>query len=598
MRTLNHKSMEDLNEVDNRLESPSLKSILRRPRSTSPYSPYGGVSSPYLSGNELNSGMSARSQHVFNNIRDTLRFFEAQNRILRKYIELLRISSIEHAEHVKGCYEAEILSLRTLKSAEHEKRIDFQKNEGELRRAFEDNEELWIDELEKHRMKRESERREMKHLSDLEADRILSTRIDRDAVNTRINEFYMKMKALIADHERTIREETQKLCIDSTPTNREYFRKELESSIKDIRLDFDRVMIKNQNDHEQMLRRTIEKIKKENGNIAQAQTNMRDEIIRQRAEITAFRDKLADLEGRNTQLQQTIEHRNHMYREEERLFQISLAAKEDANRRVKEECTRITLELDRILDYNISLQREIEEYRQLLDDGESGRVPRSRSRSPERVIKHVYYEPVIVNVPSPAHSPYHSPHISPRYSPHYYTSYYSSYRPYSTYSTDYTTYRRPRSLSPVRSDYKNYRDEVVVERSHTPESGHSYTERVEQREKTHFSRAYQGHISITHSSDGQYIAVENTSLIHDINISAWKVEHIVNGALDAMFVFPPSGIILKPKQTRKIWGNAYRHFASLYDFVCDTYSRFGTSYETQTVLFNQFGEVVCKLNTD
>ncbi|PAV88847.1 hypothetical protein WR25_04129 isoform D [Diploscapter pachys] len=455
-----------------------------------------------LSGNDRNSGMSARSQHVLNNIRDTLRFFEAQNRILRKYIELLRVSSIEHAEHVKGCYEAEILSLRTLKSAEHEKRIDFQKNENELRRAFEDNEELWIDELEKHRTKRESERREMKYLSDLEADvsftkrciqesegekiriqaeisrltkevnaKILSTRIDRDAVNTRINEFYMKMKALIADHERTIREETQKLCIDSTPTNREYFRKELESSIKDIRLDFDRVMIKNQNDHEQMLRKAIEKIKKENGNIAQAQTNMRNEIIRQRAEISAFRDKLADLEGRNTQLQQTIEHRNHMYREEERLFQISLAAKEDANRRVREECTRITLELDRILDYNISLQREIEEYRQLLDDGESGRAPRSRSRTPERVIKHIYYEPVTVTVPSPAHSPYHSPHISPHYSPQHYTSYYSPYRPYSAYSTEYTTYRRPRSLSPVRNDYKNYRDEVIVERPRTPDSG-------------------------------------------------------------------------------------------------------------------------------
>ena len=59
MRTSRHKSMEDLNEyssqdnptisednfrVDHRLESQSPKSILRRPRSTSPYSPYGGVS--------------------------------------------------------------------------------------------------------------------------------------------------------------------------------------------------------------------------------------------------------------------------------------------------------------------------------------------------------------------------------------------------------------------------------------------------------------------------------------------------------------------------------------------------------------------------
>ena len=34
-------------------------------------------------------------------------------------------------------------------------------------------------------------------------------------------------------------------------------------------------MIKNQNDHEQMLRRKIERIKRENGNIAQAQANMR-----------------------------------------------------------------------------------------------------------------------------------------------------------------------------------------------------------------------------------------------------------------------------------------------------------------------------------
>ncbi|PAV58546.1 hypothetical protein WR25_01329 isoform B [Diploscapter pachys] len=102
---------------------------------------------------------------------------------------------------------------------------------------------------------------------------------------------------------------------------------------------------------------------------------------------------------------------------------------------------------------------------------------------------------------------------------------------------------------------------------------------------------------VKHSSDGQYIAVENTSLIHYIDISAWKIEHIVDGVLDAMFVFPSSGVILKPKQTIKIWGNAYRHLAYLYDFVCDTYSRFDVGYETQTVLLNQFREVVCKLNS-
>ena len=106
-----------------------------------------------------------------------------------------------------------------------------------------------------------------------------------------------------------------------------------------------------------------------------------------------------------------------------------------------------------------------------MDDEKYSKALRSRSRSPERVIKHVYYEPVTVNVASPVHSPYHSPHISPRYSPHYYTSYYSPYRPYSAYSTEYTTYRRPRSLSPARSNYKNYRDEMVVGRSRTPDSG-------------------------------------------------------------------------------------------------------------------------------
>ncbi|PAV81431.1 hypothetical protein WR25_13210 [Diploscapter pachys] len=99
---------------------------------------------------------------------------------------------------------------------------------------------------------------------------------------------------------------------------------------------------------------------------------------------------------------------------------------------------------------------------------------------------------------------------------------------------------------------------------------------------------------VKHSSGGQYIAVENTSLIYDINISAWKVEHIVNGVLDAMFAFPSGRIILRPKQTIKIWGNAYRYLASLYDFVCDTYSRFGVGYETQTVVLNQFREEVAR----
>ena len=147
-----------------------------------------------ISSNELNSGMSARSQHVLNNIRDTRNRdrldLGGQNDRLARYVEKIRLTisflikwsifkcdssrlKIEFCENISSCWELVqssmqstskgvmrlkywyikdnelwwkigwiIQSLRTLKSAEHEKRIDFQKNESELRRVLDDSEEL------------------------------------------------------------------------------------------------------------------------------------------------------------------------------------------------------------------------------------------------------------------------------------------------------------------------------------------------------------------------------------------------------------------------------------------------------------------------
>ena len=338
-----------------------------------------------------------------------------------------------------------------------------------------------------------------------------------------------------------------------------------------------------------------------------------------------------------------------MYREEERLFQISLAAKEDANRRVREECTRITLELDRILDYNIVsyFQNRI-----IVFDG-CVSVPPARilySRIEEKRIRNSAQEKVntfwrkvcatILTMPDDIGCVDISmlasllrqnfimliaETLKINYSLRSKTYFICSRcnvksrnivncwmmenlaellaaeadlpNELSNMSTTnqlqstqhllfilpitLLTYRRvihlitTRAITllidhirPIQRNIRlivdlvrcrllavttkiiemkwllrdlTLRILVVYREKRIPQLlgrilGHPYTEQLEQREKTHFSRAYQGHISITvrmlimpiqkfliqHSSDGQYIAVENTSLIHDINISAWK----------------------------------------------------------------------------
>lgn len=85
---------------------------------------------------------------------------------------------------------------------------------------------------------------------------------------------------------------------DTTNENREFFRNELASAIRDIRNEYDALNNKNRNDIESWYKLKVQEIETQSARQNMEQGYQKDELKRLRQQLTDLRGKLSDLEAR------------------------------------------------------------------------------------------------------------------------------------------------------------------------------------------------------------------------------------------------------------------------------------------------------------
>jgi intermediate filament protein if len=85
---------------------------------------------------------------------------------------------------------------------------------------------------------------------------------------------------------------------DTTNENREFFRNELASAIRDIRNEYDALNNKNRQDIESWYKLKVQEIETQSARQNMEQGYAKDELKRLRQQLTDLRGKLGDLEGR------------------------------------------------------------------------------------------------------------------------------------------------------------------------------------------------------------------------------------------------------------------------------------------------------------
>ncbi|VDN39150.1 unnamed protein product [Gongylonema pulchrum] len=182
----------------------------------------------------------------------------------------------------------------------------------------------------------------------LELDQETLNRIDfQNQVQTLLEEIDFMRRV----HDQEISELQALASRDTTPENREYFKNELSSAIRDILQEI----------QTQSTRQNLE------------QGYAKEEVKRLRVQLSELRGKLADLEGRNSLLEKQTQELNYQLEDDQRSYEAALNDRDAQIRKMREECQALMLELQMLLDTKQTLDAEIAIYRKMLE-GEENRA--------------------------------------------------------------------------------------------------------------------------------------------------------------------------------------------------------------------------------
>ncbi|CAJ0583871.1 unnamed protein product, partial [Mesorhabditis spiculigera] len=158
---------------------------------------------------------------------------------------------------------------------------------------------------------------------------------------------------------------------DTTNENREYFKNELASAIRDIRNEYELMMNSNKNDMDSWYKLKVQEIQTQSARQNMEQGHAKEEVKRLREQLSDLRGKLADLEGRNALLENQIKELNYQLEDDQRAYEAALNDKDAQIRKMREECQALMVELQMLLDTKQTLDAEIAIYRKMLE-GEDG----------------------------------------------------------------------------------------------------------------------------------------------------------------------------------------------------------------------------------
>lgn len=343
---------------------------------------------------------------------EKVRFLEAQNRVLENDIGVFRHAAATHSERIGVYFESEKHSLFT-SVKENKAKIStaeqsIRKLEPEVilaRKNLESSSET-------KKKLREDKRAQMKKLSDIEAENAYIKRLTTDSeeekshITSEISrlrsdikrvlalrdkerskhlstsqELLKRLNGSISQHEIAIRDEINKARRDTTDKNREYFHKELHAAMKEIRDKFEKDSRATRKTWEEWYHKKTLEIKKGSETFSMTQNHAREEILRIRSIVNEFRGKLSDAETTNQQLTKRLDDLHYQDKENLRLFEFALTEKENSVIKMREECTKLSVELDKLVENQINLRNEITHYRKLMENAEH-----LRTTAPSHVI--------------------------------------------------------------------------------------------------------------------------------------------------------------------------------------------------------------------
>ncbi|CAJ0933780.1 unnamed protein product, partial [Mesorhabditis belari] len=374
------------------------------------------------------SGMSPFGQHAASSIRDArererkemsdlndrlasyiekVRFLEAQNRKLSNDLDLLRSRWGKDTHSIKTMYESEIREAQKLIGDTNRQRDDLEKDIRKLMEEVANYRRMYEQALRDRNADRAKIEELLEKLSKLEADINLLKRkiagaeeevskirkenqtimgnlqrarqdLDQETLN-RID-YQNQVQTLLEEidfikrvNDSEIRDLQAIASRDTTIENREYFKNELSSAIRDIRQEYDQLMQVNRNDIESWYRLKVQEISTSSAKVNMEQGYAKEEVKRLRTQLGDLRGKLGDLEGRNSLLEKQIQELNYQLEDDQRSYESALNDRDSQIRKMREECQALMVELQMLLDTKQTLDAEIAIYRKMLE-GEENRA--------------------------------------------------------------------------------------------------------------------------------------------------------------------------------------------------------------------------------
>ncbi|CAD5215372.1 unnamed protein product [Bursaphelenchus okinawaensis] len=335
------------------------------------------------------------------NFIEKVRFLEAQNRKLTADLDNLKGRSGKGTAKVKMMYEKDIEKASSdIEDISQEKKdaekelTRFQADLKELQQKFEtavkqrkeDREKIdeflvqlssleseisllkrriELLESEVERLRKEKQRlqaEEYRTRQDIAHENLRQTK-DRNEIQTYLEE----IEFLLKNHEGLIKDLQSQAARDTTGENREFFKNELASAIREIRDEYDALNTTNRNDVESWYRVKVQEIETSAAKENIEQEYQKDEQKRLKKRLTDIRGRIADLEGKNAVYEQQIVALTYQADDERRMYEDHLNMKDDEIRKAKEERDANMMELQILLDTRQGLDGEIAIFKKMLE---------------------------------------------------------------------------------------------------------------------------------------------------------------------------------------------------------------------------------------
>jgi intermediate filament protein if len=512
---------------------------------------------------------------------EKVRFLEAQNRRLADELEKLKAKWGKETTQIKAMYQAELdearkclddadkekarLEIRVASLEEQLEEIRSRLNEAnravieERERNERQNQQLSDYEAEINLMRRrveilESDReKDKKHIATLQ-DALNRARVDLDNetllhidAENRRQTLEEELEFLKAVHEQELKELAALAYRDTTAENREFWKNEMGQALREIHQVYDDKMDGMRGELETFYNLKIQEFRTGATRQNMESVHAKEESKRLRTQLTEQRDRLNELDAKNSALLRELELLRREKEERERELESENSEFKMEIAKLRAEMEAILKELQGIMDSKLGLELEIAAYRKLLEGEESRQGLRQIVESLANTQEHRMESQMA----------------------------YSSY----TGQSGSSAYGQGGG-----SGFSG---------SASGSGGQDSTTRVSQvlkgemSAKTTYQRSAKGPISISEcAADGKFVALENTGRKEE-NLDGFKIRRNIDGVDKAEF--PLDYVTIQPMAKIKIFAAGCKPPNSLPTDL-EYHDNWGTGSAIKTTLVNQLGE--------